>query len=161
MGAWTNPTVSDFKTYFARDFVFGVAPNTVTDSDVSRCIQDAAVSINTNLFQSQDAYNTGFLNLAAHNLVMNLRAASQGTQGQFPWMQTGKSVGSVSESLQIPERIMANPEFAMLTKTYYGAKYLFMILPQLTGQMFTVIGFANVNDAYNGGYGYGGGFGVY
>lgn len=78
--------------------------------------------------------------LTAHYLCLDLRAASQGIQGQYSWVQTSRSVGSVSEGLQVPQRIMDNPELAMLTKTTYGGKYLQLILPQLSGQIFSVFG---------------------
>lgn len=135
---YTNPQVSDFKTYFYRDFNYGPNSNTVTNTDITNALTDASVFINPVLFNTQAIYNTGFLLLAAHFLVMSLRASSQGVNGQFPWMQSSKGVGSVSEGFTIPDRILANPEFAMLSKTYYGAKFLFMVLPQLTGVMFSV-----------------------
>ncbi len=140
MGNFTNPSVSDFKQYFTRDFQYGTTSDKVTDTDISTALGDSSVFVNPDLYQTQDIYDTGFLLLGAHFLVMNLRAANNGLQGQFPWMQQSKSVGSVAESFAIPQRIMDNPEYAMLTKTYYGAKFLFMILPQLSGQIFTVCG---------------------
>lgn len=137
---FTNPTVADFKAYFTRDFPYGVTPETVNDSDIQRAIDEAAVFINSELFGAQVNYNIGFLLLSAHNLVMNLRMSSQGLSGQFSWLQQSRSAGSVSESLAIPQRILDNAEYAMLTKTNYGAKFLFMILPQLSGQVYTVRG---------------------
>lgn len=141
--AYTNPSVSDFKTYYVRDFPFGVDTSHVMDSDVSNAMLEASNFINGCLFSTQSNYTLGFLRLSAHYLVMNLRASSQGIWGQYPWMTTSKSVGSVSESIQIPDRIMANPVMAMLTKSTYGAAYLFMVLPQLVGQTFSVYGGTN------------------
>lgn len=134
--AFNNPTVTDFKTYFFRDFPYGSTLDTVTDQDISNALQDADINFNSNLWASQATYTTGFLLLSAHFLVTNLRASSQGIAGQFAWIEASKSAGSVSEGLSIPQRILDNPEFAMLSKTNYGAKFLFLILPQLTGQMF-------------------------
>lgn len=138
--AYSNPDVADFKTQFSRDFSYGASADKVTNNDITSAESDAAVFINPNLFANQDNYSTGFLILSAHFLVMNLRASSQGLTGQFGWLQSSKSVGSVSESFSIPDRIMANPEYAMLTKTYYGAKFLMIVLPQLSGQIFVVGG---------------------
>ncbi len=98
------------------------------------------MNINQNLFPNQGSYTLGYLLLSAHFLVTNLRASSQGMNGQFNFLQQSKGVGSVSESFGIPERILANPYFSMLTKTNYGAMFLQLILPQLSGQMFSVMG---------------------
>lgn len=138
--AFVQPTVSDFKAFFTRDFPYGSDPSTVMDADIQRAISTAAINFNEDFFGDQASYSTGFLLLSAHFLVMNLRASSQGIAGQYGWLQSGKSVGSVSESFSIPQRILDNPEFAMLSKTNYGAQFLMLILPQLSGNIFTVCG---------------------
>jgi hypothetical protein len=112
--------------------------------DVSNAMVEASNFINPGLFSSQSSYTLGFMRLSAHLLVMNLRASSQGIFGKYPWMTTSKSVGSVSEGIQIPDRIMANPQWAMLTQTTYGAAFLFMVLPQMNGMMFAVWGGTNI-----------------
>lgn len=138
---YTTPTVDDFKAYFVRDFVYGTDINTnVLDQDISNALNESSAFVNVDFFATQLAFNVGFLNLGAHFMVMSLRAATQGTSGQFPWLQASKGVGNVNESYNIPQRILDNPELAMLSKTNYGAKYLFLILPQLSGQIFTVCG---------------------
>jgi hypothetical protein len=73
-------------------------------------------------------------------MVLNLRASSQGINGQYNWAQAGKAVGSVNENFQVPERVQNNPELMMLTKTNYGAQYLQLIFPKLCGQMFSIYG---------------------
>lgn len=139
--AFTNPTIEDFKTYWVRDFPYGNDPATsVTDADIAKAYGQVNVNFNPALWADQAAYNIGYLLLAAHWLVIDLRMASQGVSGQYSWLQASKSVGNVSESFQIPQRILDNPEYAMLSKTNYGAKYLMLVLPQLTGQMFNVFG---------------------
>lgn len=140
---FVSPSVSDFKNYFVRDFPYGSTKDVVMDIDITNALQDAGVNFNEGLWGNQQSFTVGYLLLAAHYLVTNLRASSQGISGQYEWMQTGKGVGPVNESLQIPDRIMANPELAMLTKTTYGAKYVLFIIPQLSGQMFTVCGRTN------------------
>lgn len=135
-----NPTIPDFKTYFSRDFIYGITPNTVMDDDISKAFQDADVFINPCLFQAQADYNVGFLNLAAHFMVTSLQSSSQGVSGSYDWLVNSKSVGNVSVGTSIPQRILDNPEFAALSKTNYGAKYLFMVLPLLSGVMFPVRG---------------------
>lgn len=135
-----DPTTFDFKAYFDRDFPYGTTQETVMDSDILKGLQDAKITINQGLFGSQPAYQVGFLNLAAHFMVLSLKASSGGLQGQASWLQTSRAVGSVSESITVPQRILDNPEFAALSKTGYGMKYLLMILPLLSGQIFTVRG---------------------
>ena len=137
---FNNPTVTEFKTYFFRDFPYGSTLDTVTDQDISNALQDAAINFNSDFWADQNAYTTGFLLLSAHMMVMALRASTQGIAGQYNWLDASKSVGSVSESFSIPQRILDNPEFAMLTKTTYGAKFLFLVLPQLCGNIFVSFG---------------------
>ena len=139
--AYNNPSIADFKVYFARDFPYGSDITTsVLDADLTKAMDAAYAEINPALFLSQTKYTIGFLLLCAHNLVMDLRSSSQGLSGQYAWIQNSKSVGSVSEGLTIPDRILANPEMAMLTKTNYGARYLYSILPLLAGNMASVCG---------------------
>jgi hypothetical protein len=140
MTAYNQPTVAEFKAYFNRDFPYGSTPQSVMDSDITKAQGEALFNFNSDLFSSQDNYSICFNLLTAHFLVMDLRQSSQGIAGQFSWNATSKSVGSVSESIQIPDRIMQNPEFAYLTKTNYGTKYLMLLLPMLSGQVFTVEG---------------------
>lgn len=139
--AYNAPTIENFKAYFFRDFPYGTDPSTsVLDADISKAFGQTNVNINQALFSSQEDFNIGYLLLAAHWLVIDLRMSSQGLSGAYSWVTTSKSVGSVSESFQIPERILENPEFAMLSQTNYGAKFLQLLLPRLTGQMFNVFG---------------------
>lgn len=136
-----NPTIADFKSFFIRDFPYGVDPETsILDQDIANAFAESDAVINQALFKSQSVYTLGFELLSAHYLSMSIRSSSQGISGQFSWNQSSKSVGSVSESFSIPQRILDNPEFAFLTKTTYGSRYLMMILPALSGQIYTVQG---------------------
>ncbi len=139
--SYTYPTVNDFKNFFTRDFPYGTDPNTsVLDVDISKAQVEAKFNFNSAFASNQENFSLLFNYMTAHYLCLDLRAAQQGFEGQFSWVQTSKSVGSVSEGFQVPERIMANPEFAMLLKTNYGGKFLSLILPQMSGQMFSVFG---------------------
>lgn len=137
---YSNPSIADFKGYFNRDFPYGNTFEQVMDDDITKGLADAGTFINQTLFSSQSNYTVAYLLLAAHNLVLNLRASSQGITGQYNFLQNSKGAASVSESFAIPQRILDDPMFSMLTKTNYGAKYLFQILPLLSGQMFVVAG---------------------
>lgn len=139
--SFINPSVSDFQNYFVRDFPYGIDPNTcVLSSDIEKAFGQTDFNINQGLFSTQNSYNIAYLLLAAHYLVVDLRASSQGMNGQYNFLEQSKNVGSVSQSFAIPERILANPYIAMLTKTNYGAKYIELILPQLCGQIFSIHG---------------------
>jgi hypothetical protein len=137
---YIDPTIADFKSYFVRDFPYGSTLDVVIDQDITNALADAKFNINQGLFGSQSNYTLCFLLLSAHYLVTNLRNSSQGIAGQYAFLQASKGVGSVSESSNIPQRILDNPELSMLCKTNYGAKFVQFLLPQLTGQVFTVRG---------------------
>lgn len=141
--AYNSPTITDFKVYFARDFVFGSTDQTVMDSDIVKAEAEALVYSTQTLFNDQNSYTVGMLYLEAHLMVLNLQASSQGTNGTYPWVTNSKTVGNVSESYSVPERILANPIYATFSKTYYGMKYLELVLPLLSGVMFNAWGRTN------------------
>lgn len=138
---WLASTVAQFKAQFFRDFPYGTDPeNFVLDQDITNAFNSVDIMINQALWDTQLAYTMAYNLLAAHYLVMNIRASSQGLNGQFNWAQNSKSVAGVSESFTIPQRIIDNPELMLLTKTNYGAQYLQLVLPNLCGPMFSVRG---------------------
>ena len=139
--AYNNPTVTDFQTYFFRDFPYGSDITTsVTPQDIANALVQAGVAINPCLFANQGTYTLGYEYLAAHYLVQNLRASSQGINGQFDWLHAGKGVGAVNESFTIPQRIQDHVLWSMYTKTNYGMMYLQLLMPQLCGQVMSVQG---------------------
>jgi hypothetical protein len=137
-----NPTIDDFKNYFTRDFPYNNSDPSlgVTDQDIAKAFGQTNVNFSQSLWSTQADYTIGYLFLSAHWLVMDLRMASQGLNGQYTWIETSKSVQGVAQGFQVPQRILDNPELAMLAKTNYGAKYLGLVLPQLSGQIFPVLG---------------------
>lgn len=138
---YINPTVQNFKDYFTRDFPYGTDPETdVLDSDITKAFGQTNFNINPGLFANQEQYTVGYLLLAAHYLVIDLRMSSQGLNGQYGFLEQSKSVGSVSQSFAIPSWVTDNVYMSMLMKTNYGAKYLELLTPQLIGQCFAVIG---------------------
>ena len=139
--SYIDPTVTDFKTYFNRDFPYNADINLgVTDGDISKAMSQCVLVIPQELFPSQEFYTTGFLYLSAHYLVENMSSATQGMSGRYEWAVASKSVGSVSVSFSIPENLVKNPLYSMYSKTNYGTKYLELIFPFLTGPMFSVQG---------------------
>lgn len=138
---YTYPTVNDFKIYFSRDFPYGTDINTsVTDGDIMKAQGEAKFNFSNTFADTQEKFSLLFNYLTAHYLVMDLRASSQGIAGKYAWLESSKSVGSVSQSFSIPDKILANPLYAYYTGTNYGTKYLMLIMPQLSAQIFTVAG---------------------
>lgn len=136
-----NPSVQDFKDYFYRDFPYGTDQDTsVLDQDIAKAYQMTNINFSQCLWGDQSSYTVGYLYLSAHYLVMNLRSSSQGINGQFAFLENSKAVGSVSQGFAIPQRVLDNPDWAVLMKTNYGAQYLQLVLPQLAGQAFNVFG---------------------
>ena len=139
--AYQNPSVADFKSYFERDFPFGVDVSTsITDTDIGKAFQQANYAINEAFYPDQTTYTIGYYLISAHFLTMNLRSSSQGINGQFNFLQQSKGVDGVSEAFAIPPSIAEDPVFSMYTKTNYGAQFLLMILPYLRGATYIVAG---------------------
>lgn len=136
--AFNNPVIADFKAQFTRDFPYSTDPALgVMDADIGAAFNLVNININQNLYPNQQAYTVAYNYLAAHYLVLNLRASSQGINGQYNWIQNTKAVQGVSEGFSIPQRILDNPELSQFAKTNYGSMWLNLVLPQLSGQMWT------------------------
>lgn len=147
--AFVNPTNQQFRTFFQRDFPFSINPvsgqgddsdlNKVTDSDISVAIATTATfDINQDLFADQSSFTTAFLYFAAHQLCERLLMSAAGIQSQYSWLTTAKSVGDVSESFQIPPRVLEDPFMAAMSKTRYGVMFLRMMSPLMVGHTFAV-----------------------
>ena len=135
------PAILDFQDMFDRDFPFDEDPDQgVREKDITRAINDAGYAINEGLFPDQASFTNAYLYLTAHHLVVNIRNSSQGLTGGFSWLPSSKGVGSVSESYSIPAQILENPYLGLLAKTSYGARYLEMIVPYLSGNMAVISG---------------------
>lgn len=142
--AYSSPSVNDFKTQFIRDFPFAVPSSgggdstdssKVLDADITNALTLAGNQINPGIFTTQALYTQGYLYLAAHYLVTAFSAAFEGVGSSAGWLTASKSVGSVSESYAIPDRITKSPFLALLSKTKYGSMYLQIVLPLLVGNV--------------------------
>jgi len=103
----------------------------VTDNDINGALFDAQFNVNQALFTNQAEFSRAFLYLTAHQLVEKLLAAQEGMGSQYSWLTISKSIDSVSEGFQIPDRIAKDPMLSHFSKTRYGAFYLQIISPQL------------------------------
>lgn len=114
--------------------------NYIQDQDITNAFAEAMVLFNPALFSNDATQKLGFLYLSAHFLCNDIKAARGGVNGTGLFPMSSRSVGSVSESYQIPTAYMESPILAMYTSSMYGMKYLAMILPKLTGNMAAVFG---------------------
>ena len=130
--AYTNPTISDFKTFFNRDFAYGLTDDYVMDTDITKALTLARSNINTSLFADEEEYKLAYLLIAAHHLVTNLQASTEGVNGRFSWLITNNNVGNGASTVtyDIPDWIRKDKNFAYLTTTHYGAKYCSIVAPR-------------------------------
>ncbi len=129
-------TVDQFKDHFDRgQFTFGDLPG-IRDKDITAAIAEMQAIINEGLYPSDEIQSLAKLYLTAHFLTLDSGAAESG--GQPVFNQSSRSVGSISESLAIPDWMMQG-DFATFASTYYGQKWLMLTKPYLTG-FITVVG---------------------
>ncbi|WP_299074740.1 DUF4054 domain-containing protein [uncultured Paraglaciecola sp.] len=144
-------TVSDFKTYFRRDFPY--APDDanfcsnsdtyIFDEDITKAFGEAKMMLNQALFSSDDGITIAYQYLTAHYLVHDINTGLQGVESTGNNPVSSRSVGSVSESYSIPQRYLDDPQLSFFTNTGYGMKYLSLILPALAGNVGSVCGATN------------------
>jgi hypothetical protein len=140
-------TIAEFKTHFVRDFEYGTQPSadsvsvTIMDSDIQGGIDEANLLFNTELWPSVADQKTPFYQLAAHCMVRNIQSAGGTNQIGQGVVSTGtspinsKSVGPVSVSYTLPDKIVNNPALSFYLTTNYGQKYLQMVMPRLVGNI--------------------------
>lgn len=125
----------------AWDIVADDVMNYVQDADIIKAFAEAQVVFNQALFGSDDEIRLVYLYVVAHYLCIDLNAAAAGIGGTGGiGILSGRTVGSVSESYQIPKTYLDNPTYAIYAKTNYGLKYLSLVLPKLVGNIVAVRG---------------------
>lgn len=147
--SWEVPTVQAFKDQFFRDFNYAPAnsPNDlkfITDRDITKAYGQARLNFNPGLFGTNDDTTLVFLWLAAFYLVYDLQTSAQGIGSQANFPVTSRSVGNVSASFQIPDKIMKNPNYAIYAQNGYGMKYLSLVIPFTIGNVGIVCGTTTV-----------------
>lgn len=138
--AYVAVTVTQFKTFFARDFPYGTTTAEILDADITKALATAAINFNEGLWSSQATFETAFLYLAAHFLVESIKASQQGVASQYGGNTASKSVGNVSESYAIPDNVKNNPFLAGLYTDRYGATYVQLIGPRIIGNVTLMYG---------------------
>jgi hypothetical protein len=106
----------------------------VSDFDIAGAQAKAMLfNVAQGIFASQAAFTTAYNLLSAHYLCETLLAAGTGLSGKAEWLTNSKTVGNVTESYAIPDRIMRSPYLSKLSKTTYGSQFLELVSPQLIG----------------------------
>lgn len=109
--------------------------NYIQDSDIERAFSEARVNFNPALFGDEDTAKMVFCYLAAHYLVIDLNNANNPLGLGIMGYTRSKTVGSVSESYDIPEWLLKNPVLSSFATTGYGRKYLSLLQPYLVGNI--------------------------
>lgn len=137
----TTITVEEFKTRFTKNFIFGNETDQVSDTDVQNAINDALTVFNQDLLPTDEnginPSEIAFYYLSAHFCQLNYDEQGMGPQANF--IQSSRSVGGMSESLQIPDWV-SNSELSIYATTSFGLKYLQMIKPYCIGAAYAVEG---------------------
>ena len=141
-------TISEFKSYFARDFNFAPADDQgnidqyIVDADITKAITESVLNFNDGLFNDSA---TIFMYLVAYTLVVNLQNSAKGISSQAKFPISSNNVGGVSISFAIPERYAKDAFIQQYTKNGYGMKYLELTLPYLVAVATT--GFRRTSSA--------------
>lgn len=134
--------VSDFKSYYDRDFIYGTQKNTIRDKDITNAILMALSLFNPGLFE-EALQATVFYPLVAHCLVKAINAGGgldsigQGIGSTGSGVVNNKSAGGMSVSYTIPTDLAEDPILNDLLTTGYGRQYLQVLVPNLIGNVGT------------------------
>lgn len=128
-------TVADFKAQFTRDFDYGSNSDDVRDDDITRAFAETDAIFNPDIYPTTATRLLAYLYLAAHFLVEDITAAETG--GAPAQIVQSRSVGSVSESLSVPD---GKNTLAFFHTTYYGQKWYQLTEPYLPGAVYSVPG---------------------
>lgn len=133
-GGYGYSVPSAIRVYISSGAGDNSAEDKVNDFDIATA-QIAAMQFNMTqgLFGSQQAFTYAYNLLAAHYLCKILAASAAGLAGKGEWITNSKSVGDVSESYNIPDRIMRSPYLSRLATTTYGISFAELVLPSLIG----------------------------
>jgi hypothetical protein len=118
-----------------------VKANYVWDADITEAYREACTTFNPELLGDDDQIRLGYLYLAAHYLVLDLRANGASSLAALPVQS--RSVGNVSETYAVPEWMSKDPILSYYATTSYGQKYLNLISSGLVGNVKAVCGYTH------------------
>lgn len=133
-------TVSEFKTFFVKDFDYGTGQDQVSDADIARAITEAKMNFNEGLFESNDEKKLILLYLTAYYLVVDINNINTQGASNNGGLLTYRQARNVAESFKVPNWVLNNPMFSQFAQNGYGLKYISMIYPYLIGPMGIVPG---------------------
>ena len=133
----TPLTVTQFQTYFARNFVYGTVLPAVLDGDITNAINEAMLVFNPDIYPDDNTATTAALYLSAHFLQTALDMAD--SQGQPDAIENSRSANGVSQSLVVPDW-MQEGELAMYATTGYGRRWLLITKQFVDGAVFVIGG---------------------
>lgn len=131
--------IGQFKEYFFRDFPYSGSTDGVMDRDIAKAYGEAMFLFNPGLFSDAER-PAAFMVLAAHFLVLDLKAGAAGVRAEYGGILAAKSAGSVSASYSVPAWAMESPELSGLAQTQYGARYLSLAAARCRGGFAVVQG---------------------
>ena len=112
----------------------------MTDEDIDRAMDEADCVWNPSLASTENEKKQQYLYLTAHFLCLDKRISQGGVMGQMKGQVTSVSVGSVSESYQVPDAWTSNIMLFPFTTTTYGLVYLGCVAPKIVGNVRVVAG---------------------
>lgn len=114
--------------------------NYIVDNDIEKAYRESQAVFNQALFSPESTLTLAYAYLTAHYLSLDLKASMQGINANAPTTVASKGVGSVSESYAIPKAWTEDPNIQFYTTTYYGVKYLSIVMPLLIGNIQVIQG---------------------
>lgn len=115
--------------------------NYVLDSDIQTTFGQAQMNFYQGLGFGSDAnVKLAYLYLCAYYLCVDMLAITSGLQATASFPVSSRTVGSISESYQIPDYYKDYPLFANFAQNQYGQKYLNFIIPLMVGNVGVVCG---------------------
>ena len=116
------------------------AENYISDDDIQKAFNEAICNCNPAIFEDDNSLKLAFCFLSAHYLCLDIRTSQQGLGSKGEFVTASKGVGSVSESVAIPQTFLTDPFLSYFTKTEYGNKYLSLLVTRLRGNMGIAMG---------------------
>ena len=153
--SFTVPTPAQFQAFFTREFPYGSGPDTVTQQDIQRAIDEAQTLFRSSLWNSSvpagyvnSEANIAYFYLSAHLLTLSLQNSgglgapglSQGALSSGGGVVSSKTVGSVTVNYQLPEFVTKSPTLSQFMRTGFGQKYVQMLAPKIPGARVQVVG---------------------
>lgn len=137
-------TVSQFKTYFNRQFPYAPADDPtnqdyITDTDIEVAFGQAKINFPIKLFDEESG-TIAFMFLVAHYLCMDMQMAQSGINSTSQYIMTSKSVDGVSASYGVPNKFLTDPFLNYFSTTQFGMKYLSLLYPRTVGAVNVVLG---------------------